>query len=159
MEIRQITQNEINMCEQLIKESFADVAEEFNITKENAPRYVLFALTADKLKEQFDAGRPMFAAFENGRAVGYFSLNIFKNECEINNLCVLPNFRHRAIGNSLLEHAVKYAENLGLSKINISIIEENTRLKEWYTSFGFVHTHTEKYPFFPFTCGYMELKI
>ncbi|MCH5199474.1 MAG: hypothetical protein J1F60_00845 [Oscillospiraceae bacterium] len=32
----------------------------------------------------------------------------------------------------------------------------NTEHRLWYEAFGFVHTKTEKYDFFPFTCGYME---
>ena len=36
---------------------------------------------------------------------------------------------------------------------------ENEVVKRWYESMGFVHTGTEKFDFFPFTCGYMERVI
>lgn len=39
------------------------------------------------------------------------------------------------------------------------IVEENNVLKKWYESFGFVHIGTQKFDFFPFTCGYMEKNI
>lgn len=41
----------------------------------------------------------------------------------------------------------------------IGIVEENIVLKEWYASQGFIHTGTQKFDFFPFTCGYMEKTI
>ena len=99
----------------------------------------------------------MYAFYENGAIIGYYSLLLQENgECELNNLCVLPSYRHKGIGEKLLKSAFDEAEKSGCAKINIGIVEENTVLKKWYESFGFVHTKTEKYDFFPFTCGYME---
>jgi len=43
--------------------------------------------------------------------------------------------------------------------ITIGIIEENTRLKEWYKAYGFVHTGTKKFEHMPFTAGFMELNV
>ncbi len=51
------------------------------------------------------------------------------------------------------------ARELDCSKMNIGIVEENTLLRKWYETYGFVHTRAEKYDFFPFTCGYMEKKL
>jgi len=56
-------------------------------------------------------------------------------------------------------HSFDIAKSLGCSKINIGIVEENQTLKKWYESFGFKHIKTQKYDFFPFTCGYMELVL
>ncbi|MGN1328665.1 MAG: GNAT family N-acetyltransferase [Eubacterium sp.] len=159
MVIRKIKENEIEKCVNLIKESFLTVASEFNITQDNAPKYVAFSTTVQKLAEQFNLGKPMFAAFENGVMAGYFSLDVYDDICEINNLCVLPEFRHRKIGESLLQFALDEAKKLCVSKIKISIVDENKRLKTWYKTFGFVYTHSVKYDFFPFTCGYMELSL
>lgn len=77
-------------------------------------------------------------------------------ECELNNVCVLPEYRHKGIGEELLIHAFEIARKLGCEKMNIGIVEENVLLRKWYESFGFVHTGTQKFDFFPFTCGYME---
>ena len=68
----------------------------------------------------------------------------------------MPSYRHKGIGEKLLEHAFQIAQELNCNKLNIGIVEENVKLKEWYKSFGFVHTGTKKFDFFPFTCGYME---
>ena len=84
--IKQINQYEIDECVSVIKRSFKDIAEQLYITKENSPHYVLFSINSEKLKTQFDSGRLMFAAFEENKIVGYYSLNIMDKECEINNL-------------------------------------------------------------------------
>ena len=52
-----------------------------------------------------------------------------------------------------------FAESLNVSKIKISIVEENTQLRKLYESYGFIHVKTVKYDFFPFICGYMEKHI
>lgn len=41
--LREISQNDILQCVTVIRESFATVAKEFNITKDNAPRFTAFA--------------------------------------------------------------------------------------------------------------------
>ena len=98
--------------------------------------------------------------FDKGNILGYYSLLLQENnECELNNLCVLPSYRHNGVGERLLRSAFDEALKLGCTKINIGIVEENTVLKKWYESFGFVHIKAEKYEFFPFTCGYMEKNL
>ena len=59
--IKEISKNDLVDCAKVIRESFKTVANEFNITEENAPRYVAFATTEEKLTEQYDNGRKMFA--------------------------------------------------------------------------------------------------
>ena len=159
--IRAINKSDISECVKLIKESFMTVADKFGLTTENASRFTAFATTEDRLNYHFDTEhRPMFVFCDNDKIVGYYSLLILDNgECELNNLCVSPSCRHRGIGNTLLTHAFKTAVGFGCKKINIGIVEENTILKNWYMSFGFVHTSTQKFDFFPFTCGYMEKSI
>ena len=56
----------------------------------------------------------------------------------------------------------KKAKNLGVGpckKMKIGIVEENKKLRKWYEAHGFIHTHAEKFDFFPFTCGYMEREL
>ena len=98
--------------------------------------------------------------FSEGKIIGYYSLLLGENnECELNNLCVSPVYRHRKIGEQLLNHCFTFAKSLDISKIRIGIVEENTQLRKWYEAHGFIHVKTEKYDFFPFTCGYMEQNI
>lgn len=156
--IKKIDSSNISECVKIIRESFLTVANELGFTAENAPRFTAFSVDEERLLWQMNnEHRPMYAFFDNRSIVGYYSLFLQENnECELNNLCVLPSHRHRKIGYQLLKSAFEEARKLNCTKINISIVEENTVLRKWYESFGFVHTKTEKYDFFPFTCGYME---
>ena len=80
-------------------------------------------------------------------------------ECELNNLAVLPEYRHRGIGKQLLEHDFIKAKKAGCKIINIGIVEENKVLRKWYELNGAIHIGTKKYDFFPFTCGYMKKEL
>lgn len=156
--IREVCKEDIPECVKVIRESFATVAEEFGLTEENAPRFTAFATTEERLLWQMEGeDRRMYVDVSNGSIVGYFSL-LMQDEvgCELNNLCVLPEYRHDGIGGRLLEYAFETARGLGCGKMNIGILEENRVLRRWYEGFGFIHTGTKKFDFFPFTCGYME---
>jgi len=159
--IKRIDEKEIPECVSVIKESFLTVADEFGITVENAPRFTAFATTEERLKWHLTGEhRPMSAFYDNGKIVGCYSLLLQENnECELNNLCVLPEYRHKGIGEALLKDAFQAAEELNCTKMNIGIVEENAVLKKWYELFGFIHTGTQKFDFFPFTCGYMKKEL
>lgn len=159
--IEKIRENDIPDCVKLIRKSFATVAEQFGITVENAPRFTAFATTEERLLRQFtEECRPMYAFRDGNRMVGYYSLFLKSSEeCELNNLCVSPACRHRGIGEKLLLHAFSNAREQGCSKMSIGIVEENSVLRAWYEHFGFIHTDTKKFDFFPFTCGYMEKEL
>lgn len=157
--IRKVNLSEMQICSDVIKESFLPVALKFNITKDNAPRYVAFSVTPEKLKEQYLNGREMYVYEFHEQIVGFFSLDFSDKNCELNNLCVLPEYQYNGIGEELLKFAINRALEKKSNNFTLSIVEENTVLKDWYSSFGFIHTHTKKYNFFPFNCGYMELKL
>ena len=159
--IREVRLEDIPACVDLIKKSFLTVAGEFGITEENAPRFTAFATTEDRLLWHLcGEHRPMYVYEENGVLCGYYSLLIQdNNECELNNLAVLPEYRHKGIGKQLLEHAFSIAGNNGCKLINIGIVEENKKLRKWYEDNGAIHVGTKKFDFFPFTCGYMKKEL
>lgn len=156
--IREVSKADIPECVEVIRESFRTVADELGFTPENAPRFTAFATTGERLLAQLDdKDRHMYAYVCDGDIAGYFSLLVKDGgSCELNNLCVLPEHRHKRIGAELLERAFEAARALGCGRMEIGIVEENKVLRRWYEGSGFVHTGTEKFDFFPFTCGYME---
>lgn len=159
--IKEVQQNELSECVKVIRESFKTVADELGFTAENAPRFTAFATTEERLNWHLNGEhRPMYAFCDDNIIVGYYSLLLQdNNECELNNVCVLPAYRHKGIGKVLLNHAFQIAEETGCKKMNIGIVEENVVLRKWYEAYGFVHTGTQKFDFFPFTCGYMEKEL
>ena len=156
--IREVTRKDIPACVELIRNSFMTVADEYGFTAENAPRFTAFAISEDRLRWHMEREhRPMFVAEEEGILCGYYSLLLQENgECELNNLAVLPGYRHRGIGRLLLEHSYAVAQNRGCTIMNIGIVEENIILRAWYEQNGAIHVGTKKFDFFPFTCGYLQ---
>ena len=157
--IKEIDKSQIAECVNVIRKSFLTVANEFGFTPENAPRFTAYATTVERLFYQLEYEHRLMMAYfsDEGKILGYYSLMFLENsECELSNLCVLPEFRHKKIGEALLEDAIARAKRNNCTKLKIGIVEENKVLRRWYEAHGFVHTHTEKYDFFPFTCGYME---
>jgi len=159
--IRKMNREEIPVCVEIIRKSFQTVADEFGFTMENAPRFTAFATTEERLLSQLDGEhRPMYVCEEGGVICGYYSLLMQENnECELNNLAVLPEYRHKGVGKQLLEHAISTARNSGCKLMNIGIVEENQRLRKWYENNGAIHLGTHKFDFFPFTCGYMRISL
>ena len=157
--IKQIQPSELERCAEVIRESFATVAEEFGITKEIFPNSTAFT-TAENLQDHWDSGYLMFGYYLNDDIIGYVS--IVKKEDGIfglHRLAVLPEYRHFGYGKELVEFCRDKAKELGGNKIAIGIIEENSRLKNWYERLGFVSTGTKKFDHQLFTAGFMELKI
>ena len=160
--IKEINKDNVPECVKVIRESFMTIAEQFGFTIENAPRFTAFATTEERILYQMDnEPRFMFGYFNSdGKIIGYYSLLMQdKGECELSNLCVLPECRHNKIGHELLQDAYRQAKAHERNKINIGIVEENTVLRKWYENAGFVHIGTEKFDFFPFTCGYMVKEL
>ena len=159
--IRAITKEDIPECVNVICTSFLTVAEEFDITPENSPRFTAFATDEAKVLFWMDEQhRPMYGYFEDEVLVGYYNLAFpSEGECELGSLCVLPGKRHSGIGDALLEDAISRAKGLGFGKMKLSIVEENKVLRKWYEDHGFIHTCTKKFDFFSFTAGYMEKEL
>lgn len=159
--IREVKREDIRTCVEVIRQSFKTVADEFGFTPDNAARFTAFATTEDRLSWQMDnENRLMYIYEQDGIPCGYYSLLMQENEeCELNNLSVLPEHRHLGIGKKLLDHAYESAKNAGCKVINIGIVEENAVLRKWYEQNGVVHIGTKKFDFFPFTCGYMKKVI
>ena len=157
--IREIKETEIKDCVAVIRESFKTVADDLGFTPENAPRFTAFAVDEERLNKQFhEEHRPMFGYFEGEKLIGYYSLATGKTS-ELNNLAVLPAYRHQGIGGQLLEHSFEKAVEFGGTVMRIGIVEENQVLRKWYEAHGFEHVGAHKWPFLPFTVGMLMKRL
>ena len=70
--IRKVKQEDIRQCVEVVRKSFATVADEFGFTNENAPRFTAFATTEGRINWHLNGEhRPMYAYWEDGVIVGY----------------------------------------------------------------------------------------
>lgn len=95
--IRETCQQDIPRCVDVIRKSFATVAEEFGITEENSPRFAAFATDERRINlHLLDEHRLMYGYFTDDNLIGYYSLLVKDTgECELNNLSVIPEYRHK----------------------------------------------------------------
>ena len=130
--IREVTLEELPECVQVIQNAFKTVADQYGFTIENAPRFTAFSINENRLKQQLCVEkRPMYVFLLDGKMVGYYSLALLsEKEIELNNLSVLPEYRHNKIGTKLLQDCFERARKLGAEKIKIGIVEENTVLRK-----------------------------
>lgn len=154
-----VNADDLSLCLDIIRRSFATVAEEFGLTKENCPGHTAF-MKPEKLREKFDAGDRMYLCDAKNGSVGFFSLKqTGPSVWELDHLSVLPEYRLQGIGEAMLRFAFQTVKENGGEVIRIGIIEENTRLKRWYERFGFVSTGTKRFAHLPFTVGFLELRL
>ena len=156
--IFEVEREELEEALSVIHKSFETVAKEFNLTKENCSKHTSF-MPLSFLETQIEWGWKMYGLYAGKKIIGYMSLSKADEESyELHNLCVIPEYRHKGFGKMLLDFAKDKIIELGGNRIKIGIIEESTRLKEWYISNGFVHIGTKKFEHLPFTSGYLEWK-
>jgi len=154
--ISNVVQSELAECLEVIHNSFATVAAQFGLTKENCPKHTSF-MPLYFLETQLNWGWHMYALRDGDKIIGYMSLSKEADGTyELHNLAVLPEYRHSGCGRQLLDHAKSDVTAFGGNTIKLGLIEESEVLKNWYASNGFVHTGTKKFEHLPFTSGYME---
>ena len=158
--IREVQDNDIDVCAEVIRRSFATVACEIGITRENYPNDDGMFMKNELLAEEKQAGSLMFALCCKNEIVGFITLY---SETDgiwgLGHLSVLPEYRHLGFGKALLDFVKEKIKLSNGCKIKITIINENKVLKSWYERYGFKHTGVESFPDLPFTVGYMELSL
>lgn len=147
---------QLDICINIIHRSFSTVAADFGLTKENCPGHTAF-IPIEKIEKQFYEGRYMFLYKHSYVYAGYFSLvKCGESSYELDNLAVLPEYRHLKIGTKMIEFAKSFVMNNNANQIKIGIIDENTILKKWYEKLDFIYTGRRKFNHLPFTVGFME---
>lgn len=140
----------------VIRKSFATVAQDFGYTRENCPSHTSF-ITNERLESKFTEGYHPFGCIIDDKIIGFASLtNMGNGIFAMNDVSILPEYRHLKYGKVLLDFCKATVIELGGNTISIGIIEANTRVKNWYAENGFIHTGTKKYDSLPFEVGHME---
>ena len=159
MIVKRIDDNQFEECISVIRNSFITVANEFNLTKENAPTNPAFAdmHTLIKMNEK---GIEMYGAYEGEICIGFVAVErANEDNFYMEKLAVLPEYRHKGIGKKLIDFASACVKRNGGKKVSIGIINENKRLKDWYIKYGFVETEVKVFKHLPFIVCFMEKEV
>ena len=145
----------------LLNCAFGTVAKDFGLTKENAGNNSAF-ITGEELKALLIENREFYVYEDDGCASGFVAIEKSLSEKDtyyIEKLAVIPEFRHLAIGLSLMNFASDKVRELGGKRISIGLIDSNIVLKEWYSKHGFVVFEIKKYDHLPFDVCLMDKEI
>ncbi|MBC8441359.1 MAG: GNAT family N-acetyltransferase [Deltaproteobacteria bacterium] len=136
-----------------------DVAEKFDLTLENNPKHPSF-YTKELVLSDIDRGEEYFLYRIKGvncGCVAFEQLN--SNISYLNRLSVLPEYRHKGIGEQLVKHVIEYSRTKNIQMVSIGIIAEHTLLKKWYLERGFIEGETKHFDHLPFNVTYMSYEL
>ena len=143
----------------VIRKAFLTVAEEFGISRQNAPSNGAF-IEADALEKLKGKGVKLFDVWQGDKRIGFFALeDAGEGVYYLEKLSVIPEKRRGGIGRMIMDYAAEYVKRNGGNKISIAIVDENAVLKKWYSEYGFTEVRTEKFEHLPFTVCFMELPL
>ena len=158
--IKTIERNDLSACLEIFHKGYETVAVEFGLTEKNCPDRGRASLPFEKLIAEYENGTMMFGYFLNEKIIGYLGMKIYENDiCGLDDIIVLPEYRHCGYGKNLLDFCKEKAKKLGMAKIRLGMIDDNMRLRKWYEENGFTNVGFKKYDGAPFTVGKMEFII
>jgi len=159
VEIALMTPRDLPEYGDVIRRSFGTVANYFGWSRQIAPTFTAY-ISDDYLRAKIGDDYYPYGLYVDEVLCGFVSLTRSGDgEYELNNLSVLPNYRHRGYGYRLLEYCKHRVREFDGHKITIGIVEENAVLKDWYAANGFVHLGAKKFAYQPFTAGFMEWRV
>ena len=159
MVIRQANKKDLSILLSILRQSFADVAERFNLTPKNCPKNLAFC-TETRIKDDFSRGLDYFILEENKRPCGCVALEKVNSDiCYLERLAVIPEQRQKGFGKALVDYVFSTARKMKVAKIEIGIISEHTELKDWYKKFGFIQKNTRTFGHLPFKVAFMSVEL
>ena len=159
MIIRPANADDIQTLVDLLRRACATVARRFGLTEENCPKSPAF-YTENRVEADLERGVQYYILEDDREVRGCAALEQAKPEVGyLERLAVLPEHRSKGYGSVLVRHVFAQAQAIGLRRIGIGIVSEDTGLKAWYRRFGFVETGTKAFDHLPFIVGFMEKEL
>ena len=153
------TEADIGLLSGLIRNSFADVADRFELTPQNCPRHPS-NYTREWVENDLARGVRYFILIADGIAVGCVGLeNPSPTVCYMERLAVLPDHRGKGYGSRLARHTISQARKTGAANVGIGIIAADTGLKDFYKALGFEEGETKTFPHLPFAVAFLNLLV
>ena len=154
--IRQATSEDAEVVARIIRSSFRDVAERFNLEPENAPTHPSNC-QPDWIRSDLGRGVSYYLLSSYGSVAGCVALEFASSSVAyLERLGVPPEQRGRGFGAALLRHALLQARSAGVKVVSVGVIAEHTELISWYERLGFAQAGTRRFPHLPFTVSYLE---
>ena len=157
--IKPLTDTSLEKSLVIIRAAFGKVTAGFGITEENTPVFAAYT-TLENLKDMRARGVRFFGLFLNGSQVGVVGVEKEADGvCHMSRLAVLPEYWHCGFGRELVDYVIGYTRGLGVSRLRLGMVNENTVLKKWYLDMGFKEIEIKKFDHLPFTICRLALEI
>jgi N-acetylglutamate synthase-like GNAT family acetyltransferase len=135
--IRQAGDDDAETIMRLVRESFRTVAERFGLTPENSPRHPSNC-SIEWVRTERASGVRYFLLEVAGEPVGCVAVEPGDPRvCHIERLAVLPGHRGKGYGRALVDRALDAGREMGVSRMELSIISANAELRQWYEAMEF----------------------
>jgi N-acetylglutamate synthase-like GNAT family acetyltransferase len=151
--------NDTKDITEIINVSFMTVANEYGLTKENAPTFPAF-IEQNVIENDIKNGLKIFGYKKNNKIIGCAGYTKHTDEIyKIKRLAVLPKYRHRGIGKNLLQNIERKIRMADGKIAEVHIVNENEQLKKWYTKKKYEEIRIEKINGLPFEVCIMQKRI
>ncbi len=158
-EIRSVSEHELDACLDTLHAAFGESEKRFGYTKESYPSSGAY-ITLDDLKAAKRRGVHMYAAYVGDVVAGYVQLEKKKDGVYVfRRFAVLPEYQNLGLGKALIAHCRKRAAAIGVRRIELLMMYENTELLAFYERNGFRLLRTGKDEKYPFEYAIMEMEI
>jgi len=159
MVIKQAKKADIDVLVTLLRISYRDVAERFELTEENCPKFLAFC-TNKRIESDLEKGVTYYILEKDGRPCGCVALERAKPDlCYLMRLAVLTGHRGKDYGKMLVRQIFDRARKTGTHRVEIAMISKDRKLKSWYKKLGFLQKSTKKFDHLPFTVAFMYREL
>jgi diamine N-acetyltransferase len=153
--IRRATEGDISLLTNLIRNSFKDVANQFNITPENCPTHPSNC-TSDWVKTELKKGTEYFIVSDESAPVGCVAMEKANREVYfLERLAVLPEYRDKGYGHTLVDYCFMQAKERMAKRVEAGVIADHVELVEWYRRLGFRFKQRARFNHIPFPVAFM----
>lgn len=155
------SENDLSAVVNVLNVSHGTVAKDFGFTKDTNPSNNAF-IDEQTLQAQLSNGIDLYTISNNDKLIGCIAIEKSSREADtfyIEKVSVIPEFRNQGYGLKLMNFATSKIKSLGAKAISISLIDSNTKLKNWYLSQGFTETGFKDFEHLPFRVCFMNKEI
>lgn len=143
----------------IINKAFLTVAEQFNFTKENVPKFPAF-INSGIINYSLDNGLKMYGYKNNDLIIGCVGYSYYKDRIYfIERLAVLPEHRHSGVGKELLQFAEDKIIESGGKTAEIHVVDKNIILREWYKKLNYAEIRIDEIKVLPFNSCVMHKEL
>jgi len=155
------SEDDLSVVVRVLTMAHATVAKEFGFTKDTNPTNNAF-IDISTLTSQLSREISLYGLTDNHIMVGCIAIEKSSKKSGtyyIEKVSVLPEYRNRGYGALMMERAAVIIKESGGLEISLALINSHTKLKNWYSSMGFMETGTKDFDHLPFRVCFMSKRI